>query len=250
MDLDISDILASVSRPFDRTSQSQSHIAYSDTDNFTDHQLLTRAWTSERCAPDLLPYPKELMARVMSRVQAQISRIEDLASGGGETGKGQNTNLILSILQTDLSRTQFLVRSFLRQRLAKITKFAGWYLSRDVESDTKTTYLSEAEVSFLRGHQALLSEFYDASFLTAVPVGLRRLDDASGGVNMVEGPDGGQAVVVRCLGEMWTNERDADGERDEAEGANVELRMGRGEVWVVRWRDCRRGVERGELEVL
>lgn len=257
MDLDISDILASVSRPFDRTSSSQlqSHTV-GDTDTYADHQLLTRAWTSERCAPDLLPYPSELMERVMARVQAQIARIEDLAGGGGEgvgsTSSGQNTNLILSVLQTDLSRTQFLVRSFLRQRLAKITKYAGWYLSREVTSDTKTTYLSEAELAFLRGHQALLSEFYDASFLTAVPVGLRRLDDASGGVNMVEGPDGGAAVVVRCLAEIFGNERDVEVQRDDQgdDGASVELRMRRGEVWVVRWRDIRRGVERGEVELL
>lgn len=252
MDLDISDILASVSRPFDRTSsssQSQSHTV-GDTDTYTDHQLLTRAWTSERCAPDVLPYPTELMERVMARVQAQIARIEDLA-GGAEVSAGQNTNLVLSVLQTDLSRTQFLVRSFLRQRLAKITKYAGWYLGRDVASDTKTTYLSEAELAFLRGHQALLSEIYDASFLTAVPVGLRRLDDASGGVNMVEGPDGGAAVVVRCLAEIFGNERDVEAQsQDREDGASVELRMRRGEVWVVRWRDVKRGVERGELELL
>ncbi|KIX03639.1 uncharacterized protein Z518_07192 [Rhinocladiella mackenziei CBS 650.93] len=266
MDQDISDILASVSRPQDRLTSSLS--ADYDTDACTDHQLLTRAWTSERCAPDLLPYPSELMDRVITRVQQQISRIEDLASGIGDqystsaTGAGTNgsgttnANLVLSILQTDLSRTQFLVRSLLRQRLAKLTKHAVFYLSRTLESDIKTRYLSPAEVQFLRAHQALLSELYDASFLTAFPAALRRLDDSSGGVAMVEPPDGGQAVVVRCLSEgIWSNERDLDqsaarNEDVEGEGASVELRMRRGEIWVVRWRDVKPGVERGELELL
>lgn len=197
------------------------------------------------------------MQRVMSRVQQQISTIEDLASGmgdgyqGGSTTKGtsrQNANLTLSILQTDLSRTQFLIRSFLRQRLAKMTKFAMFYLS-SLDVDEKNMYLSPAETQFLKNHQALLSQFYDASFLSAFPAGLRRLDDSSGGVPMVEGPDGGMAVVVRCLvPEGWGNDAEVDERRDN--GASVELRMGRGEVWVVRWKDVRRGVEKGDLELL
>jgi GINS complex subunit 4 len=263
MDVDISDILADVSRSQPHSSSHQYSTA--DTDAFLDHQLLTRAWTSERCAPDLLPYPMELMARVMSRVQTQISRIEDLASGmsddtySGTNGIGkphgaQNTNLILAILQTDLSRTQFLVRSFLRQRLAKITKYATFYIQRYLESDTKTsTILSTSEVAFLRHHQALLGDLYQSSFLNAFPQGLRRLDDSSGGVPMVEGPDGSTAVMVRCLYEgTWNNERDVDDATDlrVEDGASVVLRMRQSEVWVVRWRDVKKGVERGEIELL
>lgn len=248
MDIDISDILASVSRTLPGDPPSSSFL---DTDTSIDHQLLTRSWISERCAPDLLPYPTELMERVMTRVQHQINTIEDLASGMGDgysttttaTNKGvnsrQNANLTLSILQTDLSRTQFLVRSFLRQRLAKLTKFAVFYLST-LDVDEKNVYLSPTETQFLKSHQALLSQFYDASFLQAFPAGLRRLDDSSGGVPMVEGPDGATAVVVRCLlPEGWGNEAEVD-EGNET-GASVELRMRRGEVWVVRWKDVRRG---------
>lgn len=263
--MDIADILASVSRPHDASSQSFSR--HGDTDAYSDHQLLTRAWTSERSAPDLLPYPTELMSRVSGRIRAQISRIEDLASGMGEGDVGganghsagtQNANLVLSILQTDLSRTQFLVRSFLRQRLVKLTKHAVYYLARTAASDTKTRYLSPGEAQFLRHHQALLTEFYETSFLDAFPAGLRRLDDTSAGVPMVEPPDRSTAVVVRGLREgVWSNERDVDGgvpggerEEGESEGASVELRIKRGEVWVVRWRDVRRGVERGDLELL
>ncbi|KAJ9605295.1 hypothetical protein H2200_009952 [Cladophialophora chaetospira] len=266
MDIDISDILADVSRSQTHTTSSSHQYGSTDTDAFTDHQLLTRAWTSERCAPDLLPYPTDLMTRVMSRVQAQISRIEDLASGMGEDtysyatngvgkqGGTQNANLVLAILQTDLSRTQFLVRSLLRQRLAKITKYATYYLKQHLDSESKTsTILSTSEVAFLRHHQALLGELYDSSFLNAFPQGLRRLDDSSGGVPMIEGPDGSIAVIVRCLSEgTWSNERDVDDVRDltQEEGASVVLSMRRGEIWVVRWRDVKKAVERGEIELL
>ncbi|KIW62916.1 hypothetical protein PV04_09804 [Phialophora macrospora] len=267
MDIDISDILADVSRShnYAASSSQPQHYSSTDTDAFADHQLLTRAWQSERCAPDLLPYPNDLMTRVMSRLQAQISRIEDLAGGMSDEyatnhglaqprGGMQNANLVLAILQTDLSRTQFLVRSLLRQRLAKITKYATYYLAEQATSGGRPSVtMSPSEVAFLRHHQALLGELYESSFLNAFPQGLRRLDDSSGGVAMVEGPDPSQAVVVRCLAEgTWSNGRDIDDARDSGieEGANVGLRMRSGEVWLVRWRDVKKGVERGELELL
>lgn len=263
MDVDISDILADVSRSQPNNSASSQSYSTADTDAFTDHQLLTRAWTSERCAPDLLPYPTQLMQRVMSRVAAQIARIEDLASGADDYnhdsrgGAPQNANLVLAILQTDLSRTQFLVRSLLRQRLAKLTKYAAFYLTRHMDNDTKSSaVMSESEVAFLRHHQALLGELYESSFLNAFPQGLRRLDDTSGGVPMVEGPDSARAVVVRCLRESgaWSNVRDVDEARDGGEGADegpsVEVTMRAGEVWLVRWRDVRKGVVNGDLELL
>ena len=268
MDVDISDILADVSRPIRDSSSRQPQHTPSDTSVHTDHQLLVRQWTSERCSPSLLPYPTELMQRLVSRVAAQIARIEDLTSSvpeGGANGYGygysnsstgglagsKNLNLILSILQTDLSRTQFIVRSLLRQRLSKITKHAMYYLTQLSSSESKETQtlLSDSEIQFLRHHQALLSNFYDASFLSSFPPKMRRLDDSSGGMGnvMVEGPEMGGAVVVRCLSEGWDNEDDVA--RGEGE-ATVELRMTRGQVWVVRWGDIRRGVEGGDLEVL
>ena len=95
----------------------------------------------------------------------------------------------------------------------------------------------------MRSHQALLSDLYSASFLEALPAGLRRLDDNAGGDRMVEGPDGLEGVFVRCLGEGWDNEDDGGGGEGEGDGTEAMfktgLRMRRGEVWVVRWRDVR-----------
>lgn len=247
MDVDISDILADVN------SSSLSHNDHLASTAHLDHQQLTRLWTSERTCPDILPWPSELMQRVTSRVRAQITRIEDLAagmvptnhSGAASSAVGnQNLNLMLSILQTDLSRTQFLIRSLLRQRLAKLTKYASYYLTQ-LNADTKADLLSASEVDFLRGHQALLAGLYGASFLQAFPGQLRRLDDTAGGVSMVEGPEGKGCVLVRCLGETWGGNEDADDS-----GPGGDLRMRRGQVWVVRWEDVKKGVLDGTLELL
>lgn len=58
--MDIDDILASVSAP--RIPQ-----------RTLDLQALTRAWVAERAAPELLPYPAELVERVMERIKLQVS---------------------------------------------------------------------------------------------------------------------------------------------------------------------------------
>jgi GINS complex subunit 4 len=240
--MDIDDILADLDRNQPASPETTA----------IDHQQLTRFWVSERAAPDLLKWPSELMDRVMSRVRKQIETIEDITAGVGMNGAStgsSNSNLMLSILQTDLSRTQYIIRSLLRQRLAKLTKYAMHYLT----TDDRSALLSPQEQSFLQNHQALLSNFYGASFLSALPAQYQRLDDNAGGLNMVEGPDGKKAVFVRCLAERWSNDpayEDYDEDDDRAAVENDALTMRRGQVWVVRWEDVKQGVGKGALELL
>lgn len=281
MEVDISDILADISRPsipFQSTSTSLYETRrYDPAIAATDHILLTRSWTSERCTPSLLPYPVTLIDRVIDRIRDQITRIEDLTSGTYDStsyGRGasgqdrpsqQNLNLILSILQTDLSRTQFLVRSYLRCRLAKLTKYATYYSKYHVnglgsqeqqQEETKTLLLSDSEIQFLQHHNLLLTNLYNSSFLLSLPPSLRRLDDSTGGsARMDEGPDMSAGVLVRGLKSEWNNDGEvySNGggtQREEDEKATVELRCERGGVLIARWRDVRAGVEAGELEML
>ncbi|KAF7504393.1 hypothetical protein GJ744_002259 [Endocarpon pusillum] len=240
--MDIDDILADLDRT-EPTAKASTAL---------DHQQLTRFWISERAAPDVLRWPTDLMDRVIGRVRQQIELIEDLTAGAGMTGSGtssSNSNLTLSILQTDLSRTQYIIRSLLRQRLAKLTKYAMHYLTLD----DKPALLSPQEQSFLQNHQSLLSNLYGASFLSAFPAQLQRLDDNAGGLNMVEGPDSKKAVFIRCLAKRWSSDplfEDYDADDDEEAGESGALAMRRGQIWVVRWEDVKKGVENGALELL
>jgi GINS complex subunit 4 len=240
--MDIDDILADL----DRTEPTF------NTSAALEHQQLTRFWISERAAPEVLKWPTDLMDRVMARIRQQIETIEDLTAGMGMNGSttgNSNSNLTLSILQTDLSRTQYIIRSLLRQRLAKLTKHAMHYLT----AENKSSLLSTQEQSFLQSHQGLLSNLYGASFLSAFPPQLQRLDDNAGGLNMVDGPDGKKAVFIRCLSERWSNDPaydDYDEDDDGRAGDRGVLVMQRGQVWVVRWEDVKKGVEKGALELL
>ncbi|TKA32261.1 hypothetical protein B0A49_13800, partial [Cryomyces minteri] len=104
----ISDILGSVSTP-------------SIAARTQDLHALTRAWVTERVAPELLPYPGALMARTLARVRAQIEAVEEQAARGAEgpRGRGASKAFRLVVVQTELERVKFLVRGFLRARIAK-----------------------------------------------------------------------------------------------------------------------------------
>ncbi|KAL1966907.1 hypothetical protein VTN77DRAFT_3651 [Rasamsonia byssochlamydoides] len=264
--MDIDDILADVDRE-DFTSPESTAL---------DHQLLTRLWVAERAVSELLPWPGLLMERMMERVRKQIEIIEDLTASsynptGNNASHNPTLNLKLSILQTDLSRTQYLIRSLLRQRLAKLTKHSMHYLllisppstqqtsssqNQQLQTEdtipnpstaTDTSPLSREEANFLYSHQTLLASHYGASFLSAFPPQLRRLDDNAGGTSMVQGPDTKEVVFVRCLVDEVTIVVPPD-ETLDVEEYGTTMRMG--EVWVARWEGVKKAWERGEVEVL
>lgn len=61
-----------------------------------DLQALTRAWVTERCAPEILPWPESLMERVLDRVNAQVTILLSFFRGGRETptvGRGERMAL-------------------------------------------------------------------------------------------------------------------------------------------------------------
>ncbi|KAJ5627417.1 hypothetical protein N7528_004844 [Penicillium herquei] len=274
--MDIDDILASVDRGTGASPESAA----------IDHQLLTRFWAAERAVSEVLPWPAPLMERMMDRVRIQIETIEDLASSSTEPTKSTNNpnlNLRLSILQTDLARTQYLLRSLLRQRLAKLSKNSMHYLVQlasrsknplansqsqsqsqtpsqsqpnsqtlspedsvpDISSVSDFSPLSEQEASFVHAHQTLLAGHYGGSFMGAFPPQLRRLDDNAGGTSMVQGPEMKEVVFVRCLAKEVPVVI-PDGDSDEDYG--VVMRMG--DVWVVQWEGVRKAWKRGEVELL
>ncbi|KAL9057764.1 MAG: hypothetical protein Q9162_002105 [Coniocarpon cinnabarinum] len=214
---DISDIIASVTR-----GQLGSSAQDEEQQRQHDLQLLTRAWVAERTAPELLPYPTKLMERIMGRIRAQVysrvqqhckQKIEHIEDATARMDAGSSFGLI--IIQTELERFKFLVRSLLRSRISKIDAHTLHILSqhdpsyrtdsqtqREEPQDREKPLLSESEARYAATHTALLERHYSSLFLSSFPPKLRRMDDraGAGGVGMVEGPDLNAAVFVRCLG--------------------------------------------------
>lgn len=110
-------------------------------------------------------------------------------------------------------------------------------------SQTSPANLSHLESQYLHHHQHLLSSHYHTAFLSSFPQGLRKLDDTAGGISMVDKPDEDTAVFCRML-------RDAGQVEIQGEQGVGVVELHRGDIWVLRWRDVREGVERGDIELI
>ncbi|KAH8727876.1 hypothetical protein GQ44DRAFT_769935 [Phaeosphaeriaceae sp. PMI808] len=205
-----------------------------------DLQELTRCWVAERIAPEILPWPSDLMERVLNRIRRQIELVED------QTGDmDPKTNFKLIIIQTELERFKFLVRSFLRARIKKIDLHPLHIQTLHTASiDEPQPLLSPPEYQYLTSHQSLLSSHYSSSFLSQFPASLQRLDDTTGGISMIDKPDEDKAVFVRALrdiGEIFV------------EGTDKRFEVKRGDVWVVRWSAVKKwtvGYGTGDVELI
>lgn len=186
-------------------------------------------------------WPKDgLIERVTDRIKAQIEKVEIMTGD-----MDPKTNFSLIIIQTEVERWKFLVRSYLRARIAKIDKHTLHYLS----TPELQSRLSEMEVAYATRHQQLLHNHYLSSFLSSFPKQLQNLNDTAGGISMIGGPDEDSGVFARGLGSRDGGDkplviigrgRDGDGE----------VEVARGEVVIARWADVRDQVEKGEMELI
>lgn len=158
-----------------------------------------------------------------------------------ETGDLEpNANFRLILIQTELERVKFLVRAYLRARMAKIDKHPLYLIN----NPSALSHLSDPEKAYLRSHLALLNNHYLSSFLRNFPAQLRRLDDAAGGVSMVEEPDLDSAVFCRVVREL------EEGEELVVKGTDARVELMKGDVVVVRYRAVRKWVLGGEVELI
>ncbi|KAH7678607.1 GINS complex subunit Sld5 protein [Dioscorea alata] len=82
----------------------------------TDAELLKRAWRNEKAAPEILQFQAALVLRAREQIQLLEGTVEEFVENGVD-------DLVVSLYQMDLDRSQFLLRSYLRLRLQKIEKY-------------------------------------------------------------------------------------------------------------------------------
>ncbi|KAG0636142.1 hypothetical protein HOY80DRAFT_978988 [Tuber brumale] len=195
---------------------------------------LTQSWIAERTAPEILPFQTALLERLMERIRQQIELVET------QTGNlDPKTNFCLILLQTELERVKFLVRSYLRARIHKIDKYSIYILT----TPSIRGRLSPPELSYLKSHLGLLNSHFLASFLRRFPEQLRRLDDKAGGISMVEEPDLDGAVFCKVV-------KDIEDNIARIPGTDAEFKLTKGDVYVVRYSAVREFVLRGEIELI
>lgn len=95
-------------------------------------------YANEFCAFPACRWPTDgLFERVNQRIKAQIEKVEDMTGN-----MDPKTNFALIVIQTELERYKYIVRSYLRARIAKVrTLPAIFFFLEGVEGDSVHCYL-------------------------------------------------------------------------------------------------------------
>ncbi|KAM0750867.1 hypothetical protein T439DRAFT_356602 [Meredithblackwellia eburnea MCA 4105] len=150
---------------------------------------LIRAWSNENSAPELLVFPADLVERV---VKDLAMRREDVKRWSLEQNKPEGYHVQLALFQTEILRASHVLRSYLRERLYKVEKFARYYLS-DMEDAKNRMYPNE--LAHAQGYVEITNTYFRNGAINAMPEKMhKKLDDAT----LFPQPDFAQAVLVRA----------------------------------------------------
>lgn len=200
-DFDIDDIL----QEFDDSNVRSKTSKYGIRNSENIYDQLVAAMLNERMSPDVLPYKHELMKEVLTQLSNQQQYLLDSHEyGDSNVESGIVTGdfkLQLMIIETDIERLNYLVRLYLRTRLAKIDKFTIHYINQTSNDDSTNdrSLLSAEETEYMHKHFKILTQLYNNSFLKKMPHFLTLLDDTSGGQSMISVPDINQPVFIKVI---------------------------------------------------
>lgn len=93
----------------------------SDEESINDVTRLIKAWVRERGTPDLMTWQGDLVEECLHKLGQQATMLELLRSDP-KTSEEEHFKLI--IVQTEMERVKYLVRAYLRCRLAKVRRIA------------------------------------------------------------------------------------------------------------------------------
>lgn len=100
--------------------------------------ILRQSWSNERAAPAILSWQGEAVDGVCSQIEEQMNIIDSLAA---DSGTAEEEHVRLALVELDVERARWLLRSYLRCRLDKIEQNAA-FVSQDPISRSN---LSELE---------------------------------------------------------------------------------------------------------
>ncbi|KAF5369373.1 hypothetical protein D9758_002788 [Tetrapyrgos nigripes] len=161
----------------------------------TPLQKLMRHWINERHAPDILPAQEELLASLLDHIRRQSDAVQLLR---GEPSTSEEDHIRIMLVQTEVERVKFIVRSYVRTRLFKIEKFARFIMTNP-EIQTRITTAERAHAS---RHANLTDRHFHFSVLQSLPETQSHLDDEPIFMPpMVTQPDDSVPVFVHALRE-------------------------------------------------
>lgn len=314
MDLDIDDILADLDR--DTTAVNYSSSSFAGPNNNHDQDINTSQtvfnstlpmgknaiptfstiddynrlivhWKNERCAPELLPYPKLLISRILTCISQQMEKLEIISmnffdneqdgslENDNSSGMNYNRNNMLPLLcmEAELERLKYVVRNYIRCRLFKIDKFTIYLkqmveLSRNenedegVNSNTNIPniqdLMSEEELNYHDKHFHILLQCLNESVLKHLPEYAQAINETENGTNMVDEPDWKKFVFVKVLKdkephsnpELKTNMQGRWVYNIRLPEANEDIELSLGGIYVMRYNLIKHLLLEGKVELI
>ncbi|KAF8197050.1 hypothetical protein BJ912DRAFT_846644 [Pholiota molesta] len=159
----------------------------------TPLEQLTRHWLNERFAPDLLPAQEALLTNLLDHLRRQSDAVQLLR---GDPSSSEEEHIRIMLVQTEVERVKFVVRSYVRTRLFKIERYAR-FITTNAEIQTR---LTAAERDHASRHAKLTDQHFYLSILQSLPEKQSHLDDTPLFVPpMVTEPDKSRPVFVHAL---------------------------------------------------
>lgn len=116
---------------------------------------LAHAWLDERGSPEVQPWNASMVEEVMDQIGQQQSILDSLAS---DVSTSEEEHFRLNLVQLDVERAKWLLRNYLRSRLAKvrvaliqIETYAAYIMSHRSEQQR----LSDIELGYARRYVGL-----------------------------------------------------------------------------------------------
>ena len=213
----------------------------------TDVAKLKRAWMNEKCAPEILQFQADLVARVTEQVEHQeatVSSARAAAAAAGGAASGGLDDLTAHIMHAELNRVRFMLRSYYRTRLHKIEAHVV-HVVKETEVYEK---LSPQEQEYAKDYANLI-EGHFGSVLKDLPDRytsmLQQIEEEDGPFDMVAEPNLDKHVFCRIKedrGDFLLDPNDPD------PANTVELNMG--DIYLIRYRFIKGLLEEDALELI
>ncbi|KAK4694421.1 GINS complex subunit 4, partial [Phenoliferia sp. Uapishka_3] len=153
---------------------------------------LIRCWSNEIAAPEVLPFPTQLVERV---VKDLARRREDVAEKGARTmNQSDGFYVELALVATENLRASHVLRAYTRERIFKIEKFAKYLLDDEQIEDTRYR-LYHNELTYAEGYVRITNEYFKTAAVDAMPA---RVHGYLSNPSYYTTPDWSQAVLMRA----------------------------------------------------
>lgn len=143
-------------------------------DGADDIERLKLALFNEKLAPALLPHNDDLVIRIKELTNEQSNMIAELEATAEPTSMLQR-----SLYEMELERVNYMLRSYMRTRLIKISRFSIYL---DTSDETRAV-LSKNEFDFLKRYLQMYRQHVDREIWDTAE-GSSRLDERLRDINL------------------------------------------------------------------